>query len=111
MIRIKIKDLNSERYLNTSNINKFSIQMENRILFSMTNKELLIGENSYEYIEEFNPKSLECFIETISKETQLKTYINKNNICYITPRVDGLLIHMLNGEDVLVISNIDRFLS
>lgn len=111
MIKIKIKHSNSERYLNTSNINKFSIQLENRILFNMTNREVLIGENDYEYLKEFNPKSLKCFIEAVSKETQLKTYINKNNICYITPFENECLIYMLNGECFSVEGNVDKFLS
>ena len=111
MIKIKINHSDSERYLNTSNINKFSIQMENRILFNMTNQEVLIGENDYEYLKDFNSKSLECFIETLSKETQLTTYINKNNICYITPFENECGIHMLNGEVFLVEGNVEKFLS
>lgn len=111
MIKIKIKHSDSERYLNTSNINKFSIQMENRILFNMTNNELIIGENDYEYMKTFNPKSLECFIETISKETQLTTYINKNNICYITPYENECVVCMLNGEKISIEDNADKFLS
>lgn len=110
MIKIKIKHSNCERYLNTSNINKFSIQLESRILFSMTNHDILIGENTYDYMENFNPNSLKCFIETTSKETKLKTFINKNNICYITPFENECIINMLNGEEIYIEENIDKFL-
>ena len=112
MIKVITENVNTERYLNKSNINYFSLQMENRFLFKMTNNEIFFSNDSKESLHKLRKHLEQTFIYVVLEETKLETYINTENICYVTPQVKGkIIIHMTNGEDVIAISNIDTFLS